>query len=48
MAHTGPQNAAITKVSIDDVPRDTWIQLTATCMMVHQKAAGSLQIVRSG
>jgi hypothetical protein len=29
MAHTGPSNA-ITKVSIDDVPRDKWIQLTAT------------------
>ncbi|WPU92275.1 DUF1553 domain-containing protein [Mucilaginibacter sabulilitoris] len=29
MAHTGPSNA-ITKVSIDDVPRDQWIQLTAT------------------
>ncbi|SDD83280.1 Planctomycete cytochrome C [Mucilaginibacter pineti] len=29
MAHTGPSNA-ITRVSIDDVPRDKWIQLTAT------------------
>ncbi len=29
MAHTGPSNA-ITKVSIDDVPRDKWIQLTIT------------------
>ncbi len=29
MAHTGPSNA-ITKISIDDVPRDKWIQLTAT------------------
>ncbi|MBS0030660.1 DUF1553 domain-containing protein [Chitinophaga sp. 22321] len=29
MTHTGPSNA-ITKVSIADVPRDKWIQLTAT------------------
>jgi hypothetical protein len=29
MAHTGPSNA-ITKVSIDDVPRDKWMQLTIT------------------
>jgi hypothetical protein len=29
MAHTGPSNA-ITKVSIKDVPRDKWVQLTAT------------------
>ena len=29
MAHTGPSNA-IAKVSIDAVPRDKWIQLTAT------------------
>lgn len=29
MTHTGPSNA-ITRVSISDVPRDKWIQLTAT------------------
>jgi len=29
MAHTGPSNA-ITKVSIADVPRDRWVQLTIT------------------
>ncbi|QEC74866.1 DUF1553 domain-containing protein [Mucilaginibacter ginsenosidivorax] len=29
MAHTGPSNA-ITLVTVDDVPRDKWIQLTAT------------------
>jgi uncharacterized protein DUF1553/uncharacterized protein DUF1549/concanavalin A-like lectin/glucanase superfamily protein/cytochrome c len=29
MAHTGPSNA-ITRVSIHDVPRDKWVQLTAT------------------
>ena len=29
MAHTSPSNA-ITKVSLDDVPRDKWIQLTIT------------------
>lgn len=29
MAHTAPSNA-ITRVSIDDVPRDKWIQLTVT------------------
>ncbi|MCO5946422.1 DUF1553 domain-containing protein [Mucilaginibacter flavidus] len=29
MAHTGPSNA-ITKVSVDDVPREKWIQLTIT------------------
>jgi hypothetical protein len=29
MAHTGPSNA-ITRVTVDDVPREQWIQLTAT------------------
>ncbi len=29
MAHTGPSNA-ITRVTVDDVPRDKWMQLTAT------------------
>ncbi|WP_183560993.1 DUF1553 domain-containing protein [Mucilaginibacter sp. SP1R1] len=29
MAHTGPSNA-ITKVSVDNVPRNKWIQLTVT------------------
>lgn len=29
MAHTGPSNA-ITKVSVEDVPRDQWMQLTIT------------------
>jgi hypothetical protein len=29
MAHTGPSNA-ITKVSMEDVPRDKWMQLTIT------------------
>jgi hypothetical protein len=29
MAHTGPSNA-LTRVTVDDVPRDKWIQLTAT------------------
>ncbi len=38
MAHTGPSNA-ITKISIDDVPRDKWIQLTIT-YNGSSKAAG--------